>query len=492
PKPKPADDELSAGDDLSDDFGLDDEPAKPAKKATAISDELSDFGLDDDDKPAKKAAASSDDLADDFELDDEPKKAPQKKAKAAADVDDDLLGETPDLSLDDEKPEPLGADDQELGDLNFGDEDKAVDDEIGIEKSDEPGELAEDLNFGAEASDDDIDSLLDEPAPASSHAGKDLLGFGDGPSKPHYESTRMAQKPDLESKPDELDDDLSALEFADDDDETSVSLRKAVHEDGVVPEFNDPNFDGEAEDTRIDLHAPVEDDLQFEDDEETNIKLHPAPEKKPGKPEPTFHKGDDDPLDGLAMGFDNDDVIDEPAIGNLAADADLDDIPIEAPAAAPARAGGRTTPSLVDNGSLASLTATAKANEALLRMSLCFDRSTALEIAREYLPQISATGCLVDIGKTTETLATWRSGAESAAKGKAAAFQRMAKAAKSGQWSEIPVQAQDDLFGSVKTVSVYKIQKDDGRILLLVGDYPVEDESLREALTSFAEQLGSK
>jgi hypothetical protein len=125
-------------------------------------------------------------------------------------------------------------------------------------------------------------------------------------------------------------------------------------------------------------------------------------------------------------------------------------------------------------------------------MSLCFDRTTALEIAREYLPQISDTGCLVDIGKTTEALATWRSGAESVGKGKAAAFQRMSKAAKSGQWSEVKVNAQDDLFGKVKTVSVYKIQKADGRILLLAGDYPIGDESLREALTSFAEQLGSK
>jgi hypothetical protein len=171
-------------------------------------------------------------------------------------------------------------------------------------------------------------------------------------------------------------------------------------------------------------------------------------------------------------------------------DAALDDIPIDDPTPPPARAGGRSAPAM-ENGSEASLTATAKANEALLRMSLCFDRETALEIAREYLPQISGTGCLVNIGKTTETLANWRSGAESGTQAKSAVYQRLAKAAKPNQWSEIPVSAQDN-FGSVKAISVYKVQKSDGRILLLAGDYPKDDDSLREALTSLAEQLGAK
>ncbi|WP_176737035.1 hypothetical protein [Oligoflexus tunisiensis] len=463
PAAEAATDELSGGDD----FELDDVLAKPAKKSAPPRDDPSDdmdfgdepaLGEDVSDADAPEALSASDDLSD-FGLEDD---APRKAKAAAA---DDLLDETPDLSLDiEDTPEKSAEDDSDLDHLSFGD--------------------AADEN-------DDLASPLDEPAPKPAPAGKARMPI---------ESTRMAQKPHITPPSVDDEDDLAGVEFADDD-ETSVSLRRAVHEDGVLPEFSDPNFDDVVEDTRIDLHAPMDDDGEFgEDTEETNIRLHAADAEGEAPKEPRFEAADEDGLEDLAMGFNDDDGIDEPAVpapGNepglddLAMEAELDDIPIEAPAA-PVRAGGRMATVPIENGSVASLTATAKANEALLRMSLCFDRSTALEIAREYLPQISGTGCLVDIGKTTEALATWRSGAEANGKGKTAAFQRLAKAAKSGQWSQIPVSAQDEIFGSVKALSVYKIQKDDGRVLLLAGDYPVEDDSLREALTSFAEQLGAK
>lgn len=466
------DDGASASGELSDDFGQDDEPAKPAKKAVK-AEAMDDFGLDDE--------SAAGDLLDDLGLDDEPKKPAKKPAKAEA---MDEFGADDELSASDENSDAAdgfeASSDTDLKDDLLGDTpDLSLDADADSEKTDEDSSL-DDLSFG-----DDAASLLDEPeppVPAKAPSTK---------PKPPVESTRMVQMPDLMPSLGDEPEDLTGLEFADDDEETSVHLRKAVHEEGSEPEFRDPNFDDEPEDTRIDLHAAVDEDLEFSADtaEDTNIHLHAGDEKD--EPKKSTPANQSDPLEDLAMGFSDDESIDEggPAIGDLDSDSGLDDIPIESPTP-PTRAGGRSFPS-EDNGSLASLTATAKANEALLRMSLCFDRDTALEIAREYLPQISETGCLVNIGKTTEALATWRSGAQSAAQGKSAVYQRLAKAAKPNQWSEIPVSAQDD-FGAVKAISVYKVQKADGRILLLAGDYPKDDDSLREALTSLAEQLGAK
>jgi hypothetical protein len=492
------DDGAAASGDLSDDFEMDEKPATPAKKAAKVE-AMDEFGLDDESAPADELSddpgldakqgtddfglddeSAASDLADDLGLDDEPKK-PAKKATKAEAMDefsaDDELSATDDESAaageDFGMNSEAGLDDDLLGDSP----DLSLD--AGTEKTDEDSNL-EDLSFG-----DDASALLDEPAPPK--AAKPSSARPKAP----VESTRMAQKPDMTLSLGDEPEDLSGLEFADDDEETSVHLRKAVHEEGSEPEFRDPNFDDGPEETRIDLHAAVDEDLEFSADtaEDTNIHLHAADVKDPPKQSPKTST--EDPLEDLSMGFSDDESIDEPgpAIDDLGSDSALEDIPIEAPTP-PQRAGGRSA-STDDNGSLASLTATAKANEALLRMSLCFDRDTALEIAREYLPQISGTGCLVNIGKTTEALATWRSGAQSAAQGKSAVYQRLAKAAKPNQWSEIPVSAQDD-FGSVKAISVYKVQKADGRVLLLAGDYPKDDDSLREALTSLAEQLGAK
>lgn len=518
-KPAPPAKAKAKASDLPEDFGLDDEPVKPQKKA-AKSDELDDFGLEDegsadgdasdefglDDapaRPAKKAAkveamdefglddesAAADELSDDIGLDEKPaRKTAKVEAMDDFGLDDDAAADelSDDAAQGDEKAAAAGDDFETSGEADLGDDllgetpDLSLDAEAESEKIDDDSGL-DDLSFG----DDDAAALLDEPAPPVAAKPSSAR------SKPPVESTRMAQKPDMTPSLGEEPEDLSGLEFADDDEETSVHLRKAVHEEGSEPEFRDPNFDDEPEETRIDLHAAVDEDLEFSADtaEDTNIHLHAVDDKEKPKKSPAAKAND--PLEDLAMGFSDDESIDEegPAIDDLASDAGLDDIPIEAPTK-PARAGGRLV-SADDNGSLASLTATAKANEALLRMSLCFDRDTALEIAREYLPQISGTGCLVNIGKTTEALATWRSGAQSAAQGKSAVYQRLAKAAKPNQWSEIPVSAQDD-FGSVKAISVYKVQKADGRILLLAGDYPKDDDSLREALTSLAEQLGAK
>lgn len=490
------DDDFNLGGDLSDDFGLDDEPAKPAQKAAAASDDL----WPDADEEAGAAPEAADESSVDFGLDEG-----EEPAKSAGDVDDDLLGETPDLSFDaEETPQKAESDDDGLDDLALGDDAASLEDDLGLEAKTEAPESDDDLSLGTtdQAQDDDldfgsdevsdgIDDLLDEPTPQPKAKAPRP------PAKMPMESTRMAYKPALLPTQDEDPEDLVGIEFADDE-ETSASLRKAVHEEGSEPEFRDPNFDDEPEETRIDLHAAIDEDTEFgaASAEDTNIRLHPATEKPQAKKEPILDEAD--PLEDLAMGFGDDETIDEPSqleasdepgIDDLALDTELADIPIEAPVA-PSRAGGRSAPT-TENGSVASLTATAKANEALLRMSLCFDRDTALEIAREYLPQISGTGCLVNIGKTTEALATWRSGAQSAAQDKAAVYQRLAKAAKPNVWSEIPVSAQDD-FGSVKAISVYKIQKDDGRVLLLAGDYPKDDDSLRDALTSLAEQLGAK
>ncbi|HET9240999.1 MAG TPA: hypothetical protein VFO10_27280 [Oligoflexus sp.] len=485
------DEEASASGDASDDFGLEDEPVKPAKK-TARTEAMDEFGLDDE------SAAADEEAMDDFGLDDESAagglsdepgwddepKAPTKKA-AKAEAMDEFSDDDDELSASDEESPAAAVVFETSGDDDSGDDllgdtpDLSLDADAESEKLDEDSSL-DDLSFG-----DDASALLDEPEPpvAAKPSGPRL--------KPPVESTRMAQKPDMTPSLGDEPEDLTGLEFADDDEETSVHLRKAVHEEGSEPEFRDPNFDDEPEDTRIDLHAAVDEDLEFSADtaEDTNIHLNPAADKEKPKKSPAAKISD--PLEDLAMGFSDDESIDEqgPAIDDFASDGALDDIPIEAPTPS-ARAGGRLVPA-DDNGSLASLTATAKANEALLRMSLCFDRDTALEIAREYLPQISGTGCLVNIGKTTEALATWRSGAQSAAQGKSAVYQRLAKAAKPNQWSEIPVSAQDD-FGPVKAISVYKIQGADGRILLLAGDYPKEDDSLREVLTSLAVQLGAK
>jgi hypothetical protein len=490
------DDDFNLGGDLPDDFGLDDEPAKPAQKAAAVSDDL----WPDADEEAGAAPEATDESSVDFGLDEG-----EEPENSAGDMDDDLLGETPDLSFDaEETPQKAEADDDGLDDLTLGDDVAGLDDDLASEAKTEAPESDDDLvlgtadqaqdddlNFGSDELSDGIDDLLDEPAPQSKAKAPSP------PAKMPMESTRMAYKPALLPTQDEDPEDLVGIEFADDE-ETSASLRKAVHEEGSEPEFRDPNFDDEPEETRIDLHAAIDEDTEFGADsaEDTDIRLHPAAKKPQAKKEPILDEAD--PLEDLAMGFGDDESIDEPSelgasdepgIDDLALDAELADIPIEAPVA-PSRAGGRSAPA-TENGSIASLTATAKANEALLRMSLCFDRDTALEIAREYLPQISGTGCLVNIGKTTEALATWRSGAQSAVQGKAAVYQRLAKAAKPNAWSEIPVSAQDD-FGSVKAISVYKIQKDDGRVLLLAGDYPKDDDSLRDALTSLAEQLGAK
>jgi hypothetical protein len=519
-------DEMELGDELADDFGLEDAPAKAAPPSAAADDDL--WPSDEEEPQASSSLRDDDELGSDF-----PPDSAENAEELAAAIDDDLLGETPDLNFGEEDDEPkAAAADDELDDFKLEDDVKNQGD--ALDTASEKDSL-DDLNFGNE----DIDGLLDEPAPKNkAAAGQDLMGFAQQGKAPP-ESTRMASRP-LSAVPTLKDEpeDLIGVQFADDE-ETSVSLRRAVHEEGSEPEFHDPGFDGEPEETRIDLHAAIDDDLEFGDDkvEDTNIPLHEPDEKaktktrpplkadpedvlgeldmdfapdevmdEPAAP-PTRHKPEtlktkDEPLlevpdEDLAMGFRDDDVIDEPGIldpsdepgiDDITFDADKDDHAMEK-TPAPLRAGGRSA-SADDNGSEASLTATAKANEALLRMSLCFDRDKAVEIAREYLPQISGTGCLVDVGQTTETLATWRSGAQSAP-GKAAVYQRLAKVAKNNQWSEIAVTPQDD-FGSVKAISVYKIQKNDGRVLLLAGDYPMDDESLREALTSFAEQMGAK
>jgi hypothetical protein len=514
-------DEFDIGADLSDDFGLDDEPAKAAPQSPADEDL---WPAGDDDSASAPSLSESDEPGSDFDL--SPEENPEKSAAA---VDDELLGETPDLNFDeDEEPLKTEAEEGALDDFSFGDDAQKSDDAIALDTASAASHEDDELNFEG----DDIDGILDD-SNAKVEAGEDLMGFAPKANAP-IESTRMASKPVL-SAPTLKDEpeDLIGVQFADDE-ETSVSLRRAVHEEGSEPEFRDPSFDDEPEDTRIDLHAALDDDLEFGEGkvEDTNIPLHAEDERAKIKDEPPvmadedgipdiemdFDQDDaideaaaapvrqvqdkDEPIleaadEDLAMGFRDDDVIDEPAIldssvepeiDDLAFDADLDDKVMETPPS-PARAGGRSGMA-ADNGSEASLTATAKANEALLRMSLCFDRAKAVEIAREYLPQISGTGCLVDVGQTTETLATWRSGAQSAP-GKAAVYQRLAKVAKINQWSEIAVTPQDD-FGSVKAISVYKIQRNDGRVLLLAGDYPKDDESLREALTSFAEQLGAK
>jgi hypothetical protein len=462
------DPELDAGEsigdvglDLDDPFDSFDDAPKAAKAVAASSeaelegltaddDATGDLGSDLDDEPAQPAATaktksqSAEAVSDDFDFDDEPTK-PTKKAEERDDFGQDDEGEQASLSAD---------------------------------------------------SIDDFDLDDETSKPWKKVVANDDFGLDDRPKKPGTKAKTTA----------DVDDDLLGEEpdLGFDDEETSVSLRKAVHEDGALPEFNDPNLDDRApeEETRIDLHTAIADELQFDADsvEETNLKLQPKLEKPKRKAEPAIDAADDDPLEDLAMGFHGDESIDdragtissnEPLIGDLIGNADLDDIPIDTPAARD-RAGGLIAAVSMENGSVASLTATAKANEALLRLSLCFDRSTAWAIAREYLPQISATGCLVDLGKTTEALATWRSGAESVASSKADAFQDLAKKAKVGQWSEIFVRGKADIFASLKTVSVYKIEKDHGRILLLAGDYPVEDESLRDALTSFVEQLGTK
>ncbi len=567
---------LEAGEGSTEDLwpDLDDEPAKPKTVAKAPSkapakaalakttdpDDIDDFGLDDDKPAAKKAApsaAASEELEDDFGLDDTPGMAaddelglnddeptPKKLTKPLAADDDDALGDdfglddTPameaeaedlaELGLDDDEPTPVKAaksaanpaDDSLDSGLDNDDElalESKPDDELGFDDDEPAPKIAKKAPASTVADElEEADELSFDAAPLKSSAAKE--------TKPEAESTRIARKPYSAPvpPPSEEEDELEGLEFTGDD-ETSVKLRKAVHEEDDVPQFTDPGLELEDEETRIDLHASVDDDdknLQFSADdladEETQINLHPAePSKNPEKPlaavakEPVFAEelADEDALDEAPSpkpSKPSSPAFDGPEIGDLAASSEfeieddfnladaLDDGPMiedQKPLSAPTRSGAAAS----NNGSIASLTATAKANEALLRMSLCFDKQSALAIAREYLPQISATGCLIELGKTTEAHATWRSGAQAAAQSKQlTTFQRMAKDAKLGQWTELAVSSKDEVFGSVKKISVYKMLKSDGRTLLLAGDYPIEDETLREALSSLAEQLGSK
>ncbi len=523
PKPAPpvmADDDLEAADALPDDFGFDDEPAAQSKK------------------PAAAAESDGSDLLDDdsFGLDEEPDSTPMDSS--ASEDQDEMGSEEPENLLAEEADDSLDALDDAFGGASG-------EDSLEAESSLENAALDDKPSL-----DDDAADLLaglddDEPIIAQGSASADEESFDEPPfdespptkskpTAPRADSTRMVSKPNM-SVPDSDEDEL---EF-DSEEETSISLRKAVHAGGKSAEFADPSFDSdEEEETRIDLHAAIDDELSSDFDDEVSLdkdrapissrsKISPSPSpKKPVLVAKEF-ESDDEELDDLAQGLDDAEAIDdllsepapsassglraEPQIGDLNSDAlpgleaDLDllsESPDQQPlidlepsqnskAQAPRSPAARAA--ALSNGSAASLTATAKANEALLRMSLCFDKTSALEIAREYLPQISATGCLIELGKTTEAHATWRSGAQSASKTKqGSAFQRMAKDAKLGEWSQIPVNTKDDLFGSVKTISVYKIQKSDGRTLLLAGDYPLGDETLRDALTSFAEQLGAK
>jgi hypothetical protein len=118
---------------------------------------------------------------------------------------------------------------------------------------------------------------------------------------------------------------------------------------------------------------------------------------------------------------------------------------------------------------------------------------SALNVAREFLPQISSNGCLLELDKTLETLANWRSGASAKATSQPAPLmQQLFKTVNAGQWSELPNKLQNELFGSSANMSAYKIERRDGSAILLVGDYPSDEETLRETLSNLARQLGAK
>ncbi|MCX6129937.1 MAG: hypothetical protein NTX25_12860, partial [Proteobacteria bacterium] len=414
-------------------------------------------------------------------------------------VDSELEASDSNELLDD-----LGLGDEELRPLSSSEEKNSSHYPAGKDEDIEASSLnANERSQSLSALDDafDIDDEEREAPALNEQDSTDLFSaLDDGTFESDDESTQelsgdipAAKAPKAKHDADEL---FANIENDNDIDdiETNTSSMQDSEDEQSFSSFEETNINLLA---KADLETKKEfgEEFDFDSSEETKISLHLQTDKPDEKEsnrtnDNTPHKQDSElPLNQI-------DKLMEPSFDPLlgASDLNLSDEPIFVEESTNSTADTPIRLEAIErNGGSASLTATAKANEALLRLSLCFDRTSALNIAREYLPQISSNGCLIQLGKTAEAIANWRRGAHTENKAKPSReLQTIAKTAKHGEWSKIPVDMQKEFFDTKQSLVIYKHQKSDGSILLLAGDYPAEDETLREVLSSFAQQLGQK
>lgn len=351
------------------------------------------------------------------------------EASSDLDSDSDISADAADIDLSDE----LAAAESALegaaasDDIN-GSGDLASEDEVDF------GSLDAGADFSADSADIDLsdelaaaENALDEDLNTETKADIDGNGLaGDDFAADDFNSDDLAGS---------LKNDLSADDFAGDE----GSLEDDFAADDFVAASAD-DFGDDSEETSQPARQAARSKAAFDEEEETSINLRPNPR--------TVN--------------DDDDIALHPGKQRKEAKVVRKEIQARDP----------------------GLSSTALLNEALLRLSLCFDQESVDSVLDDTLSKMSAAGCLIRSGGPVRAWANGKGGASSLPKG---AIENLTAKSKEGTWQKISLSRPQSWTAEDISLSAYRTGN-----WIWAHEAGEETEIFIEAVESFVNQLQGK